>query len=760
MMQQDELSQEVMVIELTPEAIEEIKKVRQSFLNGLGESLEKQKDEAITWRTQYEQIWIDADRQYNEGFTPLAESREVNVREQPNHLRAVDNITRTKTKAIAARAQNILFPAFDKNFDLEVSSLAKAKIKSKVTNEVMMQNPGSTPEDLKVLIDQRFADELSAENEKLDNLERLISDRLNDCNYQKHGIEAIFDGCLYGTGVIEGPFSKKITKELYDPVSNVTITETVTTQVVERVDLWDFFPQPARCISECEYAFRLLLLTKMQLQQFCNDPNSGFDAEQIEKLIKDEPVLGKLGASAIFTRDGVDNTKVMKGRYPVWKYVGPIQQECFKYFNIDVSEQNAKPIFGEVWFCNGIVIRAAMLALKNSAKLPFYVWNFDRNQNSIFGYGVPYICKHDQQAANSAWSAAILNASMSASPVFGIVKEMVESEEGKQVDLTFTAPRTVLLKSTNDVRNAISAYVTPNTISASLEIYDRAKSNADEHTMLPVFAQGGPTAAITTSSGMALMMNDSNIVQKQMVASWDTNITMELLPRMIRNELEMSGAENCSCNADVIPKGASHLLVKDLRLQHNMTLLAMADNPNNLPYLNRERILKTIISDIDQSADSVLNTKEETDRIIEQSQQAGSRETNDIEIEKMKIDAQLLNDREQRAFEMEREKIRQQGAVYVAQLNNDSALARAAADERISVQEVAAKLQMKDREGQIQQFLHSLDSQRKLTEAEIKSRDARFGQGMKAELKAQEIADRARSRQEQIATETPVRIAQ
>lgn len=765
MIHQADIQIEAQVVEITPEQMEELAAIRQGFLLSLGESFERQKDEAISWRSQYEPDWVEAERQYNEGFTPISEARESNVAignvaERYNHLRAVDNITRTKTKAISARAQNILFPTFDKNFDLEVSSVTKTKIKANVTNAALGMNQAGSREELKQIIDKMFTDALSAENERVDSLERSISDRLSSCNYQKHGSEAIFDGCLYGTGVIEGPFAKVITKERFDKETGVSITESMLTQAVERVDPWDFFPQPARCIAESEYAFRLHLMTKTQLLLLCGQESIGFDSEQIKKLTLKEPTLGKLSASPMYTRDNVDNTKVLKGRYPVWKYVGPVPKECFKYFGIEDESQTSETIHGEVWFSDGVVIRAAMSIIREAVKLPFYVWNFDRNPNSIFGYGVPYICKHDQRAANTAWSAALYNASMSAAPIFGVVKDMIEAEDGKQVDMTFTEPRTVLLKNTNDVRNAISHYVTPNTIAASLEIYDRAKANADEHTMLPAFTQGAPSAAVTTSSGMALMMNDSNIVQKQIVGAWDTNVTMELLPRMVRKELELSADSDCACDVDVIPKGASHLLVKDLRLQHNMTLLAMADNPNNSAYINRERILKTIISDIDQSPESVLNSKEETDRIMAQAQQSVSPDSVKFEIEKMKIDAQLLNDREQREFELMREKIRQQGSVFVAQLNNDSAMARAAADERVSVQEVAAKLQMKDRDAQVREFLESMKLQKKMEEVAIKSDDVRFGHGVNAELEAQKIADRARSRQEQIATETPVRIAQ
>ncbi len=760
MIHQADIQIEAQVVEITPEQMEELAAIRQTFLLSLGQSLEGQKDEAISWRSQYEPDWVEAERQYNEGFTPISEARESNVAERYNHLRAVDNITRTKTKAISARAQNILFPTFDKNFDLEVSSVTKTKIKENVTNAAIGMNQAGSREELKQIVDKMFTEALSAENERVDKLERSISDRLSSCNYQKHGSEAIFDGCLYGTGIIEGPFAKVITKERFDKETGVSITESILTQAVERVDPWDFFPQPARSIAESEHAFRLHLMTKTQLLLLCGQESIGFDSEQIKKLTLKDPTLGKLSASPMYTRDNVDNTKVLKGRYPVWKYVGPVPKECFKYFGIEDESQTSETIHGEVWFSDGIVIRAAMSIIREAVKLPFYVWNFDRNPNSIFGHGVPYICKHDQRAANTAWSAALYNASMSAAPIFGVVKDMVEAEDGKQIDMTFTEPRTVLLKNTNDVRNAISHYVTPNTIAASLEIYDRAKSNADEHTMLPAFTQGAPSAAVTTSSGMALMMNDSNIVQKQIVGAWDTNVTMELLPRMVRKELELSADCDCACDVDVIPKGASHLLVKDMRLQHNMTLLAMADNPNNSAYINRERILKTIISDIDQSPETVLNSKEETDRIMAQAQQSVSPDSIKFEIEKMKIDAQLLNDREQREFELMREKIRQQGSVFVAQLNNDSAMARAAADERVSVQEVAAKLQMKDRDAQVREFLESMKLQKKMEEVAIKSDDVRFGHGVNAELEAQRIADRARSRREQIATETPVRIAQ
>lgn len=748
----------IVQVEVSPEMMAELKEQRRIYLEDLGRDLEAKKDECITWRSSAESMWIDAEKQYMDGITPLAETKGDDHTATDNYRRAVDNITRTNTKAITARAQNMLFPTFEKNFDLEVSAKAKARIKKQAMD--MLVASGVPLEQVQDQVDAFFSKKVQEEEVKVDNLERAISDILAACSYSKHGRDCIEDGVRYGTGIIEGPFPKVVTCERFDPMTRTMIIDVTVEQSVQRVDLWNFFPQPSRNIRECEFAFVLHLMTNTQVKELAEQVDIGFDPEQIRMVLEKGPELGKLATGPMNTRGGEDSNKILKDRYPIWKFVGPVPEKCLKYFGIDEKDELAAPVCGEMWFSNGIVIRTAVAINKKSTTLPFYIWNFEKNADSLFGYGVPHICRMDQQSANIAWSAALLNARMTAAPVFGVVKEMVESPDGGQVKLDFTRPNTVLLHNTNDVRNAISAFVTPSTIRDSLEIFERSKANANEHTMLPAFMQGGSTQPVTTSSGMALMMNDSNIVQKQMAASWDDEITLRLLPKMIAAAMDGCMDDSIICDADVVPKGASHLLVKDMRLQHTMTFLAMADNPNNTPYLNRERLFKSLASDLDLAPDTVMNSKEETDQITASMQQQPDPAVMEFELKAKQQEMQLQSDREQRKFEMQREIIRQKGAIYVAQLNHDAAMAKAAADERISIEEVTTRLKISDRDAQVQAFLHSLDSDRKLEEASIKSSDARFKAGMDAELESQAIADRARSRAEQIATESPVRIAQ
>lgn len=747
----------VQQVEIPPEMLEELKEQRRLYLEELGRDLEAKKDECIAWRSTTEHMWIDAERQYMDGITPLAETKGNDYSTTEPYIRAVDNITRTNTKAITARAQNMLFPTFEKNFDLEVSAKAKARMKEEIM--AALAERGINPDKAQSQIDASFSERVRREEVKVDNLERMISDILASSSYSKHGRDCLDDGVTYGTGIIEGPFSKIVMRDRFDPITHSMVMDVTVEQSVQRVDPWNFFPQPSRHIRECEYAFVLHLMTKTQVKALADQADIGFDPEQIRLVLEKGSELGKLGVSPMSTRGGQDG-KILKDRFPIWKYVGPVPDKCLKYFGIDEKDELSPPVCGEMWFCNGIVIRAAVSITKTSNTLPFYIWNFESNPDSLFGYGVPHIIRMDQQSANITWSAAQLNAMMSAAPIYGVVKEMIEAQGSGQIDLRLTRPQTVLLNNTNDVRSAISAFVTPSNISHSLEIFDRAKANANEHTMLPAFIQGGNTQSVTTSSGMALMMNDSNIVQKQMAASWDDEVTLRLLPKMIAAVLDGCTDDSIICDADVIPKGASHLLVKDMRLQHNMTLLAMADNPNNAPYLNRERLLKAIISDLDQPSDTVLNSKEETDQIMASTQQQPNPEVMKLELQAKEQEMKLQSDREQRAFEMQREIIRQKGAIYVAQLNHDAAMAKAAADERVSIEEVRSKLMISERDGQVQGFLKSLDLEHKREESAIKSQDSRFKAGMDAELKSQEIADRAQSRAVQVATESPIRIAQ
>lgn len=725
---------------MTDEDMQAERAARQSYLNDIGAKLEAQKNEAIQWRRTFETRWVEAEIQYQEGRTPLTEAKDGNLSKAETHRQTPDNITRTKVRTIAARLQDMLFPSSDRNWDIDPSPIPDI--------------PGLTPEQT-----ANIQDIAKARAKRMD---RRITDDLAECRYAEHGRSALFDGCKLGSGVIKGPFprattSKRAMTRVLETVFGQTqatelVSETKIRPAATRVDLWNFYPQPSRNMEECGHTFELHLLTAKALRDLAKQP--GFDPEQINQLLEQKPDAGRLNDRPVVSRatSRTDMAAIMKDRYPIWEYRGPVPRECLEHFGVKLREGDNLTVFnGEIWFSQGVVIKSSVSPLEDGDSQSYYVWCYEEDPDSIFGFGVPHVCASDQHGANITWSATVLNAIMSAAPQGGVLKGALRSQDGSQPDLTYDRPRMWVLDSVDDIDKAISWSVVPNTTGDTMAVYERCKANADEHTMLPLIAQGEPSAAVPTSSGLALLMNASNIVQRQAAKAWDDRITVPMLRQFVEFEMLHGDDEEAKGDFNVVPKGASHLLVKDVQLQHTVTMLQMADNPANAPHFDRRFLLDNLVGFLDLPAEKAMLPMEKVEQMLAQQAQQP-----DPEMAKAELMAQIR--REEIAAENERVRMRVEGDLLVTEMNQQTAAMKLASDEKITLQDVAAKLALIETAERVKTLRTEIDSQRKAAIEAERERTKRINAGMQAELKAQDQADKRRSQQVQIAAERPLRL--
>lgn len=760
--------------ELSAAEIEEIQRLdaqRRVYMDGLGVKIMEKIDEAIAWRRPFEQRWIDAKDQKEEGYTTVSEARQQTggQAQVDNHNSCPDNITYEKTTTISARLQDMCFPTQEKNWDLEPSKrptlaplvqkvrLAMVQQTQPVTQPMMgmPQAPGMAPPPDAAAAKADLQKEAAR---RADIMESIVADRLEESEYSLQGRRMIDEGVLLGTGVMEGPFLRSVLHEVWDPGNNSFYSEYVLVPAVEQFSIWEFFPQPSRSMKECSYAARLHTMKVSEVEKLIGQP--GFDEEQIRRLIDMKPDLGTMSGNPMLLRNGAgyDVAATLKDRYMVWKFVGDIDKECLDYFGITI-EGEVSTLSGEIWICQGVVIKVALRPLVTSDRLPFYTWCYDRDEGAIFGWGVPHRMRHDQTAANITWSAALFKAQRSAGEIIGVVKKYLENPDGS-INLKFDRPQHLLLDGVDDIRKAISQFVLDGDISSILEMYDRTTENADKHTMLPPIAQGEATKAMQTSSGFALALNQSNIIQRRAAKSLDDDVTVPLVRAMVRYEMIEGDNADAKGDFDVIPKASSHLVVKDLRIQHNMTLLALSDNPQNAIYFNREELIRQIVSDLDMPSDKVLNSPEKVLQLQQQQAEQPNPEMMKIELEKAKLDADNYHKDQDRQTKMLMEQNKLRTEIIVASINRDAEMAKAASNERVSLQDLAATLQMHTGKQQLDKYMAEIDANNKLLDSLRRDSTQRFKLGIDAETKAAEIADRKESRQTQLRVETPVRIAQ
>lgn len=607
---------------------------RSARLNELGTHLSQQFAEAVSFRADAEREWLENIDQFETGGASLLQAKDPRP-QAPTGSRADyqmtgDNLTRPAVLLITARIADMLFPTSDRNWDMEPSPDPQID-----DSEIPAAKPDGTPLTEKEI----SAEKKRIAEERCSKMRNKIHDQLQESNYAGVGRDAIFDGVLLGTGVVKGPFPKtKITRRPNAEGKWVRQYEESPSASVKYVDLFQFYPLPCRNINECPGVFELELLTQSSLRSLAKEP--GFSPSQIRKALATQPNTAVFATSPIFQRanmsGGQSVLSSIRDHYVCTIYTGELTREAVIDFTAGLveearlSEEEAGKIISrlvedelisvncEAWTVNGIVIKVVLKPLDDNVPI-YHVFNYEKRPDSIFGKGAPYVLRDDQLAARQLWQAMMLNAMMSASLQLGVVKGRMEPAGGssgtKTYDMSFTKPRVWEFTSeVDDIRKVLSAFEIPNTTSSLLPLYERTKQNANEHAMIPSIAQGEPTAAVPTSSGLSMLLNTANIVSRQLVKNWDDDITNPLITGMYDWNLQSSDPDMESAKGDysIIPRGVSHLLVKDVQAQRFLYALNIySANPELAGRCNWDEWSRTGLVVMELDAGKLLLSEEE-----------------------------------------------------------------------------------------------------------------------------------------------------
>jgi hypothetical protein len=613
---------------------------KSDVLSAVANSLHADLDTAIRWRLPIEQRWIEDLRQKHGEQPRLPEVKSSNATLAPAEYRHTnDNITRPATIQIAARLADMMFPTDEKNWDLKPSPIPELTNPDEVLRgpdgQPLMKDgepgpDGAPGEPVPYTMADLAKRRQELADQKCTRMKQAIDDALQECRYAKSGRRAIQDACDIGTGVIKGPVIRRTRNTAYRAVQqpdgsvipNITV-ETPEKPSLEWVDLWNFFPQPCRHIEEAEHAYELHLLTKKKVRELANQP--GFDPTQVNELLKTEPDLGTLGSGSLVERDKIlsPTIETLRDRYAVWEYRGPIPKEVLEVMGIPCDPDDKLTTYdGEVWFSQSVVLKVSLSPDDFATRLPYYLFTYERDPSCCFGFSVPYVMRADQYAVNQTWHAVMLNAMMSAGIQVGVVPGMMEPVNGK-VDVSCLKPKTWAMKSdVSDIKQVLSFFAPPNNTAPLMEAYEKARRNASEKTLLPQFMDGEAAKVTQTSSGLAMLMNSANVVQREGAKGYDDEITVPAITAMARwFLLDPKTPEDAKGDYETVPKGESYLLVKDIQAQHVQVLTQIADMPKFAPYFDPYELLQLNVRTLSLPLDGLLRDKQTVENELKQ--QAG-----------------------------------------------------------------------------------------------------------------------------------------
>jgi len=644
-------------------------------LAGIIGGLDKLAKEQVTKRQHVENRWISDQTQF---YGQYDQDTLKNLGD--NNSQVFVNLTKNKVNGWEARLSDMLFPTDEKNWGIKPTPVPE------LATAVKNKDPNVSNAAL-VVVEEA--------NTRAAAMELEISDQFTTSHYNIKSRQVIHHACVLGTGVIKGPVvANKVKKRwqahtgqdgkvmhVLDDVSSVRPDFVV-------VDPLNYFPEmDARNTMEKTFDFERHLLTKKSLRELARLP--GFDKDAVRSMIRE----GELSTVPDFVnqmRSIVQDGAQLEKRYEVWEYHGPIDGddlrticECVGDVRLmqdfeEVLEDPLKEMLAVVWFGNGKLLKFGAHPLDSGESL-YSVFNLEKDDNCIFGFGIPHLMRDSQRALNAAWRMIMDNSALSTGPQIIVNKSIVSPADGRW-ELT---PRKIWyaekLRAGQSLDHAFKTASIDGNQTEMINVIKLAKQFADDETNLPAVAQGESGSHQTqTSGGMSMLMNSVNVVFRRVVKNWDDDYTTQNLRRIYDWNMQHSQKEEIKGDYDVDARGSSVLLVREVQAQN---LMQIALQFSNHPVLGRYTKTVSLYRKLIQAHMIPANDVVKSDDEIAADEKAAQQNPPppDPEMEKIKMQLQVAQ-------------LKANTDIQVANMNRDTEMIKIAEKKNMSLEDIRGKL--------------------------------------------------------------------
>lgn len=436
-------------------------------------------------------------------------------------------------------------------------------------------------------------------------MEKTIHDQLEESDASKHLRYAALELCLFGTGIIKGPFAvdreyEKWTKDgTYEP-------ETKTIPNISAVSVWNFYPDDeGKNMPDSDWCIERHKLSRSQMRQLKKRPY--FRKDSIEKAIEQGAnYVSEYWESVL--KD--NNISVGTERFEVLEYWGMIDKETAKLTDLDIPEEleDLDEFQINAWICGDQILRLVLNPF-TPKRIPYYAVPYEINPYSFFGIGVGDNMEDSQTLMNGAMRMMIDNAALSSNLIIEIDETNLVPGQSMKV-----FPGKVFRRQGGAPGQAIFSTKFQNVTQELITLYDKGRQLADEATGIPSFSHGqtGVTGVGRTASGMSMLMGAAAQTIKAVVRNVDDYLLAPLGKALFAFNMQFNFKEEFVGDLDVIARGTESLMRNEVRSQRLLQFYQMVtSNPQTAPFARVDYLLREIATSMDLDEDKVLNDPRE-----------------------------------------------------------------------------------------------------------------------------------------------------
>ena len=435
-------------------------------------------------------------------------------------------------------------------------------------------------------------------------MEKKIHDQIAESDGNKHLRFVAFEQCLFGTGIIKGPFATDVEYPRWSSDGEYT-PEIKTRPRLEAVSIWNFYPDAdAYNMDEAEYAVYRHRMSRSQMRELKTRPF--FRDEAVERSIQAGPNYVKE-----YWEDVIDDSNYTNevNRWEVLEYWGFIDADAAQEAGLDIPKELKKQdqIQINAWICGGNILRLVLNPFKPT-RIPFYAVPFELNPYSFFGIGVAENMEDTQQLMNGFMRMAVDNAVLSGNLIF----EVDETNLVPGQDLS-VYPGKVFRRQGGAPGQGLFSTKFQNVSNENMMLFDKARQLADEATGIPSFSHGqtGVMGVGRTASGMSMLMGAAAQNIKTVVKNIDDYLLSPLGQAMFAFNMQFDFDPEANGDLAVIARGTESLMRNEIRSQKLMQVMQLSANPAMAPMIKFDYILREIAASLDLDEDKIVNDPRE-----------------------------------------------------------------------------------------------------------------------------------------------------
>ena len=569
--------------------------------------------------------------------------RQRNGEYEPSKLAAIQKqggseiymmITEVKCRAAESWLRDILMDTGSPPWDIKPTPLPDLpEARDEIINEILGQkvtglieqigqapNPAEVAQ-LKEIVAQemRFAVLQDAQN-RTDGMKRKIADQFADGGFAEGFNEFLTDLVTFPAAILKGPCVRRQRKLSWgtDAEGNtVAIADEQLAPEFERVDPFRFYPEPGISKVSDGYIFEHHPLTRMALSELIGVP--GYDDDAIRELLRAGNGQSWISSESDLEKDELERKHSTEQRpteiYDALEFWGKVSGKMLLEWGLteEEVEDPAKEYDANVWVVGNYVIKA-ILNYDPLGEKPYAVTSFIKAPGAFWGKGIPEIIEDVQNVCNAAARSLVNNMGIASGPQVEVNLERIPTNE----DITQMHPWRIWQVLNDPLGGSAPAvrFNQPDDNSGALmAVYQQFSKLADDHSGIPSYLSGdlNVSGAGRTASGLSMLMGSAGKSIRQVVMHIDADVIKLVVHRMFVYNMRYDEDESIKGDAQIIPRGAINLAVKDTVNTRRVEFLQATANEFDMEIIGpdgRAAILREVAKGLQMPEDEVVPSRE------------------------------------------------------------------------------------------------------------------------------------------------------